>query len=91
MNALYYIHPVLLLLDEPYTGLDQDAANDLDERLHQFHEQGRTLLVVAHRPQRLVKSATHIAWLRDGRIIQKVSIDQLAENPDLDRYIREVK
>ena len=83
--------PSLLLLDEPYTGLDQDAANDLDERLHQLHEQRRTLLVVAHRPQRLLKNATHIAWLGNGRITQKVSVDQLAENPDLDRYIREVK
>jgi len=84
-------NPALLLLDEPYTGLDQEAAEGLDERLGRLSMQGCTLLIVAHRPQRLLKTASHIAWLRDGRIHQKTPVGQLFKNPDLDRYIREVK
>jgi ABC-type multidrug transport system ATPase subunit len=83
--------PDLILLDEPYTGLDHDAANDLDERLHNLHSSGCTLLVVAHRPQRLLKLATHIAWLREGRITDKVSTDRLSDIPDLNSYLQEVK
>jgi heme exporter protein A len=83
--------PDLILLDEPYTGLDHDAANDLDERLHNLHSSGCTLLVVAHRPQRLLKLATHIAWLREGRITDKVSTDRLSDIPDLKSYLQEVK
>lgn len=83
--------PSLLLLDEPHSGLDQDAANSLDERLRQLHLKGCTLLVAAHRPQRLLQSATHAAWLRGGQITDKVTLDQLSDIPGLDSYIREVK
>jgi heme exporter protein A len=83
--------PRLLLLDEPFTGLDQEAAETLDERLDRLHTQECTLIVVAHRPQRLLEIATHIAWLRNGRIEQKISVTQLSSAPDLSRYIREVK
>lgn len=83
--------PTLLLLDEPYTGLDQDAANDLDEKLHHLHLQDCTLLVVAHRPQRLLKFATHVARLSEGHITDKVTTNQLSDLPDLNSYIREVK
>lgn len=83
--------PSILLLDEPYSGLDQDAAEGLDARLNRLHTQGRTLLVAAHRPQRLLPFATHIAWLREGKIEIKLPVNQLAENPDLSRYVREVK
>ena len=83
--------PALLLLDEPYTGLDQEAAEHLDDRLSRLRTPDRAFLVVAHRPQRLLKIATHIAWLREGQIAQKIPTDHLSEIPDLYRYIREVK
>lgn len=83
--------PSILLLDEPYSGLDQEAAESLDERLRRLHEQGRTLLIAAHRPQRLLTFTTQIAWLREGKIAKKVPVSQLSEAPDLSRYIREIK
>ena len=84
-------NPSLLLLDEPYTGLDQEAAEGLDERLNDLHARGKTLMVVAHRPQRLLKFASHLAWLKSGQIIQQTPIDQLLNFPKLNQYIREVK
>lgn len=40
--------PDVLLLDEPYTGLDQDAAAMLDEVLHQVADTGRTIVMTSH-------------------------------------------
>jgi len=82
--------PVILLFDEPYTGLDQDAARFLDGKLKQLHQPGRAILLAAHRPQRLLPIASHIAWLKDGKIIQHLPISCLSESPELEQYLQEV-
>jgi len=78
------------LFDEPYTGLDQDAAHFLDDKLKQLHQPGRTILLAAHRPQRLLPITSHIAWLKDGKIIQHLHMSHLYESPELERYLLEV-
>jgi len=40
--------PQVLLLDEPYTGLDQDASEMLDEILRLVAAQGRTVVMTSH-------------------------------------------
>ena len=40
--------PQVLLLDEPYTGLDQDASAMLDGVLRQVTGQGRTVVMTSH-------------------------------------------
>jgi heme exporter protein A len=82
--------PSILLLDEPYTGLDQAAAAFLDNTLRGLHTPGRTILLAAHRPQRLLSIASHVAWLKDGVIHQHLPVDRLGEDPELDRYLQEV-
>ncbi len=82
--------PSVLLFDEPYTGLDQEAAQFLDDRLHSLHAAGRTILLAAHRPQRLLTIASHIAWLKDGKIKQYLPVAQLSESPVLENYLQEV-
>ncbi|MFQ5514127.1 MAG: ATP-binding cassette domain-containing protein [Myxococcota bacterium] len=42
--------PELLLLDEPWNGLDRDASRKLNELLGRYRQKGRTALVVAHAP-----------------------------------------
>ncbi|HEX2532738.1 MAG TPA: ATP-binding cassette domain-containing protein [Chitinophagaceae bacterium] len=58
--------PQLLLLDQPYTGLDVAAGSTLNELLHRISEQGVQLLLVA--PPRLLPGfLTHVLQLtRDG-------------------------
>lgn len=83
-------NPSILLLDEPYTGLDQEAASFLDGILQNLHGQGRTILLSAHRPQRLLQIASHVAWLRDGKIYKHVPIKDLHNAPELAAYVQEV-
>jgi heme exporter protein A len=84
-------NPSVLLLDEPYTGLDKEAAEFLDERLQQLHQPGRAILIAAHHPQRLLPVASHIAWLRDGRIATHLSVNRLGEAPELQDYLQEAR
>jgi len=82
--------PIVLLFDEPYTGLDQEAARFLDAKLGELHGPGRAILLAAHRPQRLLTIASHIAWLKEGKIIQHLPVSRLSQAPDLEAYLQEI-
>ena len=82
--------PAILLFDEPYTGLDQEAARFLDEALQKWQGPGRIILLAAHRPQRLLSIVSHVAWLKEGRINTHISVNALPETPQLYSYLLEV-
>lgn len=82
-------NPSVLLFDEPYTGLDQSGAAFLDEVLKKLHKPGNIILLAAHRPQRLLTIASHIAWLKEGRFDQYIPIPHLSDVPDLRQYLQE--
>lgn len=83
-------NPDVLLLDEPYTGLDSEAAHALDRRLAELHQPGRVILLAAHRPQRLIPLASHIAILKNGKITHHQPTTDLAAETDLQATLQEV-
>jgi ABC-type multidrug transport system ATPase subunit len=60
--------PDLLLLDEPFTGLDELSATRLSSQLAALRARGRSLIVVTHDPQRAVELADRALLLHRGRI-----------------------
>jgi heme exporter protein A len=60
--------PEVLLLDEPHTGLDQQAANMLDKLLHQIASSGRTIVMTSHDFPRVANLATRFDVLYKGNI-----------------------
>ena len=64
--------PSLLLLDEPFTGLDELSAERLSERLQaQRSSEGdspRSLVVVTHDPRRAVELADRALILHRGEV-----------------------
>ena len=60
--------PEVMLLDEPYTGLDQDAAAMLDDLLKNVAGLGRTVLMISHDLPRALDLAQRIALLSRGQI-----------------------
>jgi heme exporter protein A len=59
--------PALLLLDEPYAGLDPRAATRLSEALGALHAAGRTVLLTTHDLARAPAAATRYLVLVEGR------------------------
>jgi heme exporter protein A len=64
-------HPLLLLLDEPYTGLDQHAAAHLRELLRQLQAAERTIIMNTHNLQRGLELCDDIAILHRGKITHR--------------------
>ncbi len=58
--------PSILLLDEPYTGLDQAAAAMLDALLGEAHAEGRTILMITHEIERAARLPSRVAILARG-------------------------
>jgi heme ABC exporter ATP-binding subunit CcmA len=83
--------PAIFLLDEPYTGLDGEAAQFLDEKLKDLRQPGKIILIADHRPLRMLSFASHIAWLNDGKISYYVPVEELAAFPELNQYLLGMK
>ncbi len=60
--------PHVLLLDEPYTGLDQDAGYTLDELLAGAHADGHTIVMTTHQLDRAAQLADRVLILTRGRV-----------------------
>ncbi|NOZ26402.1 MAG: heme ABC exporter ATP-binding protein CcmA [Nitrospirae bacterium] len=61
--------PVLLLLDEPYTGLDQSASILLSSHLRRLHGQHRTIVMVTHDLKRGLEAASKVGILARGKLV----------------------
>jgi len=60
--------PKVMLFDEPYTGLDQDASSMLDEVLRSVAAQGRTVVMTSHDLTRAEELASRFDILSRGVI-----------------------
>lgn len=58
--------PDLLLLDEPYTGLDAPNTARLTERLRARRDAGGAVVLVGHRPNEGWEAVTRVAMLAQG-------------------------
>ncbi len=60
--------PDLLLLDEPFTGLDVDAADALESRLQQASREGTTVMLATHDLERAERVCNRVIVLQRGRV-----------------------
>jgi heme exporter protein A len=78
--------PDVLLLDEPYTGLDQEAAALLDELLRREAANGRTILMITHDLGHGLELADRLVILHGGRIVHEVDSRQVSQAALYDLY-----
>jgi heme exporter protein A len=81
-------NPDVLLLDEPHTGLDQDACDMLDGVLRDVAVSGRTVVMTSHDFVRAQNLASRFDVLSRGRIVASIPANKLS--PDgLQAFYRE--
>jgi heme exporter protein A len=62
--------PRLLLLDEPFTGLDDGATRALVARLRELKAQGGILILATHDLETVEALLDRVAMLREGRLVE---------------------
>jgi ABC-type multidrug transport system ATPase subunit len=80
--------PDVMLFDEPYTGLDQDASSMLDEVLKTVAAKGRTVVMTSHDLARAEDLATRFDILSRGVIAATATPKQL-KNSNLLAFYKE--
>ena len=71
--------PELLILDEPFSGLDVNAAMVLRSLLHSLAAKRRMILYSSHVLEVVEKVATNVLILRKGRVVAHDSVARLRE------------
>lgn len=61
--------PELLILDEPFSGLDPVNANVLKDIILEFHRQGRTIVFSTHMMEQVEQLCDHICLINKGRVV----------------------
>jgi heme ABC exporter ATP-binding subunit CcmA len=85
--ARAFVHsPSIVLLDEPFTGLDVVGARVLTEALLGLKEAGATLILVTHNLDEGLAIATHVAVLREGKFASYEPRDQIETAEYVARY-----
>jgi ABC-2 type transport system ATP-binding protein len=69
--------PEVLLLDEPTSGLDLMTRREFLASLVEFAAEGRTILISSHSIAELERTASHAAFVKDGRVILSATLDEL--------------
>ena len=71
------MHPDHLVLDEPFTGLDDPARNAVRARLEALKDAGTSIVVVTHDLSDVASLVDTVLVLQDGRIAVDGSLDDV--------------
>jgi iron(III) transport system ATP-binding protein len=74
--------PAVMLMDEPFSGLDVQLRERLqEETLALLRETRATCLIVTHNPAEAIRLGDRIAVMRTGRLVQAGKAEVLYRNP----------
>lgn len=68
--------PDIFILDEPSSNLDLRTISDLKEVIRNWKKQGKTVIIAEHRLYYLMELADRVIYMKDGRIVNDLSIDE---------------
>ena len=81
--------PEILFFDEPLSALDYKLKKTLEKELKDIHkEAGKTFIYITHSLEEAMVMSDRIAVMRDGRIVQVGSPDEIYSRPR-DRFVAE--
>jgi ABC-type multidrug transport system ATPase subunit len=82
--------PELLVLDEPFNGLDPAVLDTLQSILREENERGATLLISTHTMSAVEPLATDVAILLQGRLAASGSLDELRANHSVEDSLESI-
>lgn len=78
----------VLLLDEPASGLDPAASNELTALLKKLAEEGACILMASHDLFRVRETATRIGILKKGTLVEELNAKDVSANNLEELYLQ---
>lgn len=77
--------PRLLILDEPYDGLDPEVRAELAEIINELMDPERSVVLVTHRRREIPPNATHVIGVKAGQVVFQGRREDVLEAGRMDR------
>ncbi len=77
LSAALLHNPDLILLDEPFSGLDVNSALVMRSLIREFAARGKVVLFSSHELETVERVCSHVVILHRGKIVADDSIESL--------------
>jgi ABC-2 type transport system ATP-binding protein len=78
--------PPLLILDEPFSGLDPINSNLIKDEIAELHQNGTSIIFSTHRMEQVEEMCDHIVLINRGRNVLCGEVQAIKNNYKLNRY-----
>jgi heme exporter protein A len=82
--------PMIIFLDEPFTGLDQQGSEDFKKLILQFRDQGKTVIMASHHLHLGLELCDRAAILKSGRIVYLQDVARISKNDFKQIYSQQI-
>ncbi|WP_346670635.1 energy-coupling factor transporter ATPase [Faecalicoccus acidiformans] len=81
--GILVLDPQVLVLDEPTAGLDPQGAKEMMTLFMDLNKkQGKTILLVSHDMEHVMRYCDHVIVLNDGKVLQESDVRTFFEHPE---------
>ena len=84
--------PDILLLDEPFSGLDVEDTEILSSAIKRMHQKGQTMIIIEHRLRDFLRLVERVVAIVFGEKIAEGTPQEIMNNPKvIDAYLGDRK
>lgn len=83
-------NPKLLVMDEPFVGLDPKSSHDLKELLKELTKEGTIIFFSSHVLEVVEKLCDHIGIINKGKIVYDGSFSEVKKDSSLEEFFMEL-
>ena len=76
-------HPDVMLLDEPFTGMNPEETKRMMELMFKLRDSGVTILLVEHDMHAIMGLCDQITVMSFGKLLAEGSPQEIREHPDV--------
>lgn len=84
-------NPKVLIMDEPFVGLDPKAVYDMKELMRQMAKEGKTVLFSTHILDVAEKLCDQVAIIKDGKIVETGKMQDIKGDESLEQVFLELE
>ncbi|MDC7234902.1 MAG: ABC transporter ATP-binding protein [Spirochaetales bacterium] len=70
LAAVLIMEPEIIVLDEPFTGLDRDGVQDVLKDITRLHKEGKTIILITHDLEKSLAHADRLVLMDKGSVVE---------------------